>query len=288
MKQPKFPKIGLALGSGSAKGFAHVGVIRTLEKHNIPIDYIAGSSVGAFIGAHYAVHKNINQVEDIIFNFDRKQGVRLIDWTIKGGLLKGKKMEEFISDALETDDFAQTQIPFTAVATDVHTAEAVILHKGNLPKAIRASISIPAFFQPIHIGKRILADGGLSNPVPVDVTKSMGADITIAVNLDAIYTENGIPSAPSLAKVPAHSINVLRHNLAKQSVKTADVIISPNDTFHIGIIGWGYFIDSEKAKEIIKMGEDAAEAAIPQIKNAIEGFSKPQSRWKMLKTFLRL
>src|SRR5690606_9628515 len=129
--------------------------------------------------------------------------------------------------------------------------------------AVRASTSVPTLFQPLSYKNLLLADGGLSNSVPVDVVRDMGADIVIAVNLDTVYTENGM--LPTLTKAPMHSINILRHNLALQSTKTADSIISPQGIYQIGLIGWDYFFDREKTKQVILEGEKAAEQAMPHI-----------------------
>jgi NTE family protein len=272
MAQNNFPKIGLALGSGGARGLAHIGVIKTLEKHNIPIDYIAGSSIGAIFGAYYAANKDINQLENFILSFNRRKGFELFDFTVKGGFFKGVKAERFLAEMLGEARFDTLKIPFAAVATDINTAESLILHKGNIVKAIRASASVPAFYQPIFYKDRLLADGGLSNPVPVDVVTTMGADITIAVNLDTFYLEKTLKDLPALSKIPVHSINILRHNLARQSAKTSDVIISPRDVMNAGLLGWTFFFDNNKAKEIIKEGERAAEDSIPLIKQAIREY----------------
>lgn len=265
----KRPKIGLALGSGAAKGLAHIGVIKVLEEHNIPIDYIAGSSIGALVGAHYAAFKDTKRLEDLIINFDRRQGFKLFDPSFVGGLVKGKKFEKFIDEVLEGATFTSLQIPFSAVATNFHTARPVALDSGNLTTAIRASASAPAFFQPITYKNKLLADGGLSNPVPVDIVKVMGADIVIAVNLDTVYSENSLLKAPSLTKVPVHSINILRHNLSLQSSKTADVIIAPHGEYDISFIGWNFFFNTEKAKLVIAAGEKAAREAMPTIQAVI-------------------
>jgi NTE family protein len=278
MAHNKYPKIGIALGSGGAKGLAHIGVLKTLEKHNIPIDYIAGSSIGAILGAYYAAHKDVTMLENLILSFNRRKGFELFDFTVKGGLFKGIKAERFLAEILDGAKFENLKIPFAAVATDINTAESLILSKGNIVKAVRASASVPAFYQPVFYKDRLLADGGLSNPIPVDVLTTMGADVTIAVNLDAIYTEKLMKDMPALSKVPVHSINILRHNLAKQSVKTADVIIAPKDIVKAGFLGWNYFFDNTKAKQIIKEGEEVAEAAMPQIKQAIREYSFSRSR----------
>lgn len=272
MPQNNFPKIGIALGSGGAKGLAHIGVLKTLEKHQIPIDYIAGSSIGAVIGSMYAKYKDTKMLEEMVTGFNRRQGFELFDFAARGGLFKGIKAEQFIANILGDATFENLQIPFAAVATDINTAESLMISKGNIVKAVRASASVPAFYQPIFYKERLLADGGLSNPIPIDVTLAMGADITIGVNLDSFYPEKLLKEMPALSKVPVHSINILRHNLAKQSVKTADVIISPRDMLHVGFLGWNFIFDNKKSKKIIKEGEEAAEEAIPQIRQAIKDY----------------
>lgn len=287
MGQNKFPKIGLALGSGGARGLAHIGVLKTLEKHNIPVDYIAGSSIGAIFGSFYAAYGDSKKLEDIILGFNRRKGVELFDFTVRGGLLKGVKAERFIAEVLENAKFENLKIPFAAVATDINTAESLILHKGNLVKAVRASASVPAFYQPLFYKDRLLADGGLSNPVPVDVVTTMGADVVIAVNLDAFYLEKLLKDMPAISRMPVHSINILRHNLAKHAVKTADVIISPKDILNAGLLGWSFFFDNQKAKQIIKEGEHVAEEAIPQIHQAIREYKFSQTRTGKLLSFFR-
>lgn len=276
------PKIGLALGSGGAKGLTHIGVIKIFEKYNIPIDFIAGSSIGSLMGGHYSAFKDIKKLEDVFINLNLRQGFQLFDPILQGGILKGKKFEDFIHEMLEGTSFEKLQIPFAAVATDFNTAKTVVFTEGNLTKAIRASTSVPPLFQPLHYQDMLLADGGLSNSVPVDIVREMGADIVIAVNLDTVYTERGI--LPTLSKTPMHSINVLRHNLALQSTKTADIIISPKGIYQIGLIGWDYFFDTEKTKQVIAAGEKAAEEIIPELQTAIHKY-QPQQKGIITKLF---
>jgi NTE family protein len=277
-----FPKIGLALGSGGARGLAHIGVIQVLEKHDIPIHVIAGSSIGALIGAQYAVHKDSKLLEDVALSFNRRKGFALFDPTISGGLLKGEKIQRLIEDVLHGATFEGLQIPFAAVATDFLTAAPVILRQGNLIQAVRASVSIPGIFQPLHIKKRVLADGGLSNPVPVDIVRALGADIVIAVNLDTVYADQERDKIPSLPKIPLHAINILRHHLALHSAKTAHVVLSPN-VHYVGLVGWNYFFNTEKAKKIIQEGRKSTEESLPHIHQAIHSFTNSQSE-----SFLKL
>ncbi|HWY80098.1 MAG TPA: patatin-like phospholipase family protein [Candidatus Sulfotelmatobacter sp.] len=284
----KYPKIGLALGSGGAKGLAHIGVLKSLEKHNIPINYIAASSIGSLIGAHYARYQNVKKLEEIVFNFDRKKGIGLFDFTVIGGIIKGKKTEGFISEILENATFKELKIPLVIVATDFNTAQSIIFNDGNLTKAIRASIAVPTIFQPIFYLDKLIADGGLSNPVPVSVVSEMGADITIAVNLDHVYIENPLTNLPPLSQIPMHAVNILRHNLALYSIKNADIIITPQNILQIGLVGLNNIFNNEKALQLIQEGEDATDKVISKIEKQIKFYQKRQSPMqKVLSIFKR-
>jgi NTE family protein len=281
-----YPKIGIALGSGGARGLAHIGVLKKLEYYGIPVSFIAGSSIGAFIGAYYAAHPKIDKLEEFILNFDKKQGFKLFDPTLRGGLLKGDKIEKFISNLLENPTFETLKIPFAAVATDVNSANSVVIKSGDLIKAVRASISVPAVFQPITYEGRLLADAGLSNPIPDNVVREMGAEIVISVNLDKLYSPSNLVKTPSLAQVPMHSISILRHNLALNSMQTSDVIVSPK-TPPIGLVGWNYFFNTEKAAQIILAGEKALDEVLPQLKKVIEDKRKDKNSVKKFIDFFK-
>lgn len=282
----KYPKIGLALGSGGARGLAHIGVLKSLEKHNIPISYIAASSIGSIIGAHYATYQDSKKLEELVLTFSRKQGMGLFDFTIKGGIIKGEKTERFISEILGKKQFHELKIPLAVVATDLNTAAPVIFTSGNLTKAIRGSIAVPAVYQPILYLDKLLGDGGLSNPVPTTIVKDMGADIAIAVNLDHIYVENPLTEIPALLRIPMHAVSILRHNLALHAIQNADVIITPLNKLHIGLLGWNNFFNKEKAMEIIQEGESATDKIIPEIEKVIEEYQKKHSTmYKLLHFF---
>jgi len=283
----KNPKIGLALGSGGAKGLAHIGVLKSFEKHQIPVDFIAASSIGSIIGAHYATYKDTQKLEELILAFTRKKGMGLFDFTVKGGIVKGKKTELFISEILGGAQFHELKIPLAVVATDFDTAESVVLTSGNLVKAIRASIAVPPIYQPILYLDKLLADGGLSNPVPVSVASKMGADITIAVNLDRVFVENPLTTIPPLAQVPMLAINILRHNLALHAVKEANVTISPNNKLQVGFIGWYHFFNNEKAIQIIQEGEAATDKMIPEIKRQIALHGREHSLLRKFTSFFK-
>jgi len=178
-------KIGLALGSGAARGWAHIGVIKALEKENVPIHFISGSSVGSYVGAVYS-GGGFKSLKEFALSMDRKKVLSYIDVVFpRSGLINGKNATNLYSMHTEIMGFDELPIPIKMVATDMDTGEKLILDEGNIPKAIRASCSIPGIFTPVKIGNRWVIDGGLIDPVPVSVVKSMGADLVIAVDLNS-------------------------------------------------------------------------------------------------------
>lgn len=263
MNSKKRKKIGLALGSGGAKGLSHIGVIKILEENNIPIDYIVGSSIGALVGGAYAVTKNINQIEEEVLNSNWKKIFSLLDPIFKGGLIGGKKVEKFIEKYTDHKKFTETKIKLKIIATDIDNGVPVILEKGNIATAIRASISFPLLFKPIEINGKILADGGLSIPVPVDIVRKMGADIVIGVNLDGSYFDKSSDHKKTkYYNITNNSLNILKYHLANYNIKNADIIVTPKT----GNVSWSKFIDG---KNIIRAGEKSMSVKIDELKKLI-------------------
>ncbi len=265
MNEKKRLKIGLALGGGGARGFSHIGVIKVLEKNNIPVDFISGTSMGAVIGSFYAASKDIKKVEKTAKVTDWKKIASLIDPTLKEGIIEGKKIYNFIKRELGDVSFSSLSVPFSAVSTDLKTGKPVVFKKGkDVASAVRASISLPLIFKPVKIKEKFLADGGLSMPVPVEAVKEMGADIIVAVNLDTNNFPNHYKKTSKLGfyKIANNSINILRYNLAFYNSKDADIIVLPKlDGFSIG--------DFHKADKIIKSGEDAMKKNIKKLKELL-------------------
>ncbi len=179
-------KVGLALGSGAARGLAHIGIIKALKEKNISIDMIAGSSMGALVGACYARGGKITDLEEIVLSTDWKQLIRLADPNLVlffKGAIHGEKVKELLKALIGDVNFRNLKIPLTVVATDVNTGEEVAIKTGSVIDAVRASISIPAIFMPVKLNNRFLMDGGIVNPVPVSVARNMGATFVIACNV---------------------------------------------------------------------------------------------------------
>ena len=178
--------VGLVLGCGSSRGWAHIGVIEALEEAHIPIDFIVGCSVGAYVGAIYA-SGCIRSLKEFVLKMDGKSVFSYFDIVLpRSGILNGtKRLRELFSIHTDVQDFSELKIPVMMVATDLETGQKVVLRSGNILNALRASISIPGLFAPARIKDRWLVDGGLVDPVPVSVAISMGADIIIAVDLSS-------------------------------------------------------------------------------------------------------
>jgi len=182
----KRKKVGLALGSGAAKGLAHIGVLKALAENRVPIDLIAGSSIGAVVGACYAKTGEIYYLEELIKEVDWRRLAKMLDPNIAlffKGVIYGKKVKEFLRTIIGDVDFKDLKIPLSVVTTDAETGEEVVIKEGSVLEAVRASISVPAVFTPVKHGNRFLMDGGIIDPVPVDIVRKMGADYIIACNV---------------------------------------------------------------------------------------------------------
>jgi NTE family protein len=174
--------IGLALGSGAARGMAHIGVLKVLEQEKIPIAAVSGTSIGALIGALYAAGVPISEMEEIAQSVDWKKIARWVDPRVPvSGLIDGKRITRFFEGLLPVRDFSDLKIPLAMLATDVETGESIVLKQGDLLTALRASIAFPGIFTPVNIGDRFLVDGGLCHPVPAHILKDLGADAVIGV-----------------------------------------------------------------------------------------------------------
>ena len=177
------PKIGLALGGGAARGFAHIGVIKMLESHGIYPDYVVGTSAGAVVGSLYAAGYDAYAMQKIAQQLDEKV---FADWTLGGrGLLKGEALQEYINQHLNKRPIEKLNRPFATVATDLNTGERVVFRTGDTGMAVRASAAVPGVFQPTQFRGHSYVDGGLTSPVPVQAAREMGADIVIAVDISS-------------------------------------------------------------------------------------------------------
>lgn len=178
------PIVGLALGSGSARGWAHFGVLHALREAGISPDIICGTSIGSLVGATYAAGE-MDSFQDWVLGLGKRKVFGFMDFNLGGGLLKGEKIIDFWRENFVQETMEELSAPFGCVATDLQTGAEVWLRKGSIAEAVRASIALPGLFTPVIHQGRLLVDGGLVNPVPVSLARAMGADIVIAVDLNA-------------------------------------------------------------------------------------------------------
>lgn len=256
--------VGLALGSGAFRGFAHIGVIRSLEKHNIPINYISGASIGAWVGAYYAIHNNIERLKNDLTANPKQNITAMFDLSWTGGFIGGEKFSAFLERNLSHHNFSALKIPLQIVATDLISGEPYVFKSGDVARAVRASTSVPLVFKPVAYKNRLFVDGGLSNPVPCDLVKKMGADIVIGVNL---YNKNEFVDRKfNMPNVVLRSTRIVMHNLAKLGVEDADIVIDPDTSYYVKQGKIMKYFTKEIAEAMIKIGEKATDKMIPKIK----------------------
>ena len=281
------PKIGLALSGGGARGGAHVGVLRMLEELRVPVDYIAGTSMGAIIGGLYAAGYSADEIEKLLSTTDwnralsdqperrdrtmRKKELEaefLIPYRVgynSGrlqaplGAIEGQHLDPLLERLLlpvgESRDFDRLPIPFRAVATDLATGEEVVLRRGSLSDAIRASMSVPGVFAPVRIDGRLLVDGGMANNLPVSVVRDMGADLVIAVDISTpLLSEEQLTSVLSITEQ-------LTGFLTRRSTELQIASLGPGDLLIVPDLGTFSSSDFQRAAEIVGKGYEAALAA---------------------------
>ncbi|MBU8877701.1 patatin-like phospholipase family protein [Bacillus sp. FJAT-29790] len=257
------PKIGLALGSGGARGFAHLGAIKVLKEEGIPIDLIAGSSMGAMVGCFYGAGLDIDRLYKLSKAFKRKY---YLDFTVpKMGFIAGKRVKELIRIFTHGKRLEQLEIPVRVVATDLMTGEKVIFDKGSIADAVRASISIPGIFVPEKLNGRLLVDGGVVDRIPVSVVKEMGADIVIAIDVSHVKICTEITS---IYDVIMQSLDIMQIELVANREIASNFMIRPmvemyNSRAYTNI------------EEIISIGEEETRKHIDSIKEFLNEWKEP-------------
>lgn len=262
------PRIALVLGGGAARGFAHVGVIRVLEQEHIPVDLVVGTSVGSLIGALYANDRSGFELEWAAFQLQKDDLFDFGVWNaVMGmGLAKGEKLEAFVKGKVKKPNIEQLALPFAAVATDLNWGTRVVLDRGPVARAVRASSAIPGVFEPVLLDGKLLVDGGVVDNIPVDVAREKGADLVVAVD---ISEDVGNVNIKNLVDVLLQSTNIMFAVNVAHARGAADVLVAPR----VGGIG---MLDFTQRKQAMDAGIVAARDAVPRIREAI-------ARWKARK-----
>jgi NTE family protein len=250
---PKAAKVAVVLGGGSAKGFAHVGVLKILEANRVPVHMVVGTSVGSLVGCLYAYGYPAYDLQKVAMGLEKGE---LADLTVPdNGFVKGEKLESYVNRMVRDTPMERLRTPFYAVATDIGSGQETVFGKGNTGSAVRASCAIPGVFRPVRIGDRTYVDGGLVSPVAVDAARRMGATVVIAVDITG-DVDGSVPEG-TLDTI-FQSINVMYAKIAADQLSRADVVIRPK----VGYIASG---DFTKRHEAILEGEKAAQEALPKI-----------------------
>jgi len=254
------PVIGLALGAGVVRGMAHIGVIRSLVKNNIPIDLVAGTSAGAMVGACLAAGRSVEEIESFAL---RLRWSKVASPVIPPGraFLNNEKLGQLVKSFIGDITFQELDIPLAVVAADSGTGEEVIIREGSITDAIRASTAIPAIFEPVRLYNRTLVDGGTVNMVPASVCRAMGANIVIAVSVSDFHYQQGPPRNIVLAIMRTFDL-VTKKQVALAKNQWADVVI---DVKRPDLSGYSF----REAKHFIREGEKRADRMMPVIKNLI-------------------
>jgi len=282
-------RIGLVLGSGSARGWAHIGVIRALAEAGVKPDLVCGCSIGALVGAVYA-EGGLDKLEGWVRTLGWPEVVGLMDVSFGGGLIKGDRLMAFLEEHFLRGDFGDLQLPFGCIATELATGHEVWFRDGSVAAAVRASIATPGLFTPVTRDGKLLADGGLVDPVPVSLGRAMGAEVVIAVDLGSdivgsalskahaatesapgwdrklltslgFGTDNGLPP---MSRVMSAAIEIMQRRIARSRLagEPADVLLAPR-LAHFAPL------DYHRGKEAIAEGRAAVQRMLPAIEDAL-------------------
>ena len=256
--EPRPLRIGLALGGGAARGFAHIGVIKVLEANGIMADRVVGTSAGSVIGALYAAGFTAYQLHELALKMDEAE---IADWALPflgqyGGVIKGEALQNYINRMVRNKPIEQLAKPLGIVATELQTGQAIVFRRGNTGMAVRASSSVPGVFQPVHIGGKDYVDGGLVAPVPVRFTREIGADFVIAVDISSRPAEQQVSGTVG---VILQTTAIMGQSIKQQELHGADALIQP-------VMPEVKAADFDARHAAILAGEKAALAVLPALK----------------------
>ncbi|HKM65627.1 MAG TPA: patatin-like phospholipase family protein [Candidatus Acidoferrum sp.] len=268
--QPLAPRLGvsLALGGGFARGYAHLGVLRTFQENGIPVTSIAGSSIGSILGAAYAsgvpLPRIIHKCREVRFRDFAK-------WRVsRFGLASNERLGALVQKLFGTKQFEDLTLPLAVVATDLGTGDPVVFRQGNLVEAIRASCAFPGLFEPIQIGTRCLADGGLVAPVPTRAAREMGAELVVGVSVGMHDGHRGAPT--NIFQVVSRAVSAAQKHQLEGWERYADLVLRPS----VQALAWD---DFDRIDEAMEAGATEARAALPRLKQLLTRQTEMQSEF---------
>jgi NTE family protein len=291
------PGIGLALGGGVARGFSHIGVIKVLQRNGIEPSIVAGTSIGAVVGAAYLAGK-LDDLTDWATSLNRMGILSFMDFRVRGaGMMGGNRLRKLLDANFKDMKIQDLERPFVAIAADLNTGHEIWLRQGNIVDAITASFALPGVFPPVHINHRMLADGALVNPVPVSTTLALGARMTIAVDLNTdtigktaqfekqgynnvagfdLFDERDVPKEKQAELKSMFGVMFSALGIMNDRMTRSRLAGDPPDVHIKPLIGHIGMLEFDRAEELIALGEEAAEKALPDIINAMHAFLPPE------------
>jgi len=259
---PRLPRIGLALGGGAARGFAHIGVIQVLEENGIRPDLVAGTSAGSLVAAMYASGKSGPEMANLALAMD--EGA-ITDWAFPTrGLIRGEALARYVREQTGGKNIEQMRLPLGIVATDLDSGAAILFQRGDTGVAVRASSAVPAVFQPVRIGAREYVDGGLVSPVPVRFARQMGAELVIAVDISS-PPDGAVTS--DVMKMLLQTFAIMGRSISSFELREADIVLRPS------LVGVGS-ADFTARKRAIQAGRDAATVALQALRARIAALTR--------------
>jgi NTE family protein len=259
---PRRPRIGLALGGGAARGFAHIGVIQALEENGLVPDLVVGTSAGSLVAALFASGKGGRELARIA---DAMDETAFADWSYPGrGLIRGEALAKFVRDKTDRLPIERMKIPLGIVATDLDSGQSILFQRGDTGTAVLASSAVPAVFQPVRIGTREYVDGGLSAPVPVHQARQMGAEFVIAVDISAVPEGNPTGDA---ARMLLQTFAIMGKGLKTYELREADVVLQPALA---GVSG----ADFTTRRQSIRAGHDVTIAHLGELRQRLAAKSQ--------------
>jgi len=259
------PKVGLVLGGGAARGFAHIGVIQVLEEAGVRPSLVVGTSAGSLVAAFYASGKTGAQLQQIAESMEE---ATFADWTLpifSRGMLRGEALARYVSTQVNGRLIENMPLPLGIVATDLNSGQGVLFRRGDTAMAVRASSAVPALFQPVKISGREYVDGGLVSPVPVRYARQMGAELIIAVDISSAPESN---AASDTLEILLQTFSIMSKSINSFELREADVVVRPS------LVGVGSS-DFGARRRAIQAGRMAMQALLPQLRAAINGQKHP-------------
>lgn len=255
------PRVGLVLSGGGARGLAHIGVLKVVEREGVPVDLVVGTSVGAIVGALYASGVAPSDIEGMAKEVGWNEltdlsSARVVRLLLSERLLSTQKMEKYLKDRIGEKSFADLKIPFACLATDIRTGEGIVLREGSVALAARASATMPGIFEPVPFRHRLLIDGGVVDNVPTEVARRLGADILLCLYVPEDFSRHNVSNVLTMI---TQALYIQGQVISEERIKRADYVIRPDVSDISALELW-------RSKECMEAGQRAAETAWPDLK----------------------